>query len=169
MLIFSACGDGPISANEIDEIADNVRKNEIWQEKDYSNDKDFYDEDDYYYRSSSSYKKSSSSYNYEYYRSSSSVGSYSSQTSNYLEKSATLTITLNYYHQLKKMDGNNTNDGDPKICPNFVDEDALFEDHEYSSNFRYIVSNAGMHVGEEINQEDYEASYYELEWRLKYI
>lgn len=204
--MIAACGNGPISADEADELVDGVRAEE-------SRDRNY---DDDYRRSSSSY-----SYYDDYYRSSSSYYDYysssSSKTSIYTEGSTTLTITLDYYHQLKSMDMNGKKDGDPRIsftvktyrnsvrydslktstislgndvgtwsgsksvsavlraginkiyiCPNFVDADAIFDDYEYGSNTCYIINDAGLYVGERKDQNDYKATYYELEWHLVY-
>ncbi|MCQ2121545.1 MAG: hypothetical protein MJY78_06945 [Fibrobacter sp.] len=226
--MIAACGNGPISANEADELVDGVRAEESRDrnyDDDYRRSSSSYSYYDDYYRSSSSYydyySSSSSSY-YDYYSSSSSsfydyYSSSSSKTSIYTEGSTTLTITLDYYHQLKSMDADGKKDGDPRIsftvktyrnsvrydslktstislgndvgtwsgsksvsavlraginkiyiCPNFVDADAIFDDYEYDSNTCYIINDAGLYVGERKDQNDYKATYYELEWHLVY-
>ncbi len=53
------------------------------------------------------------------------------------------------------------------VCPVFTDADALFDDHEYSSDYCYYVHNLGQKIGQTIQQDDYMATYFEMEWKVK--
>ncbi len=129
ILALTACGDGPISAEEADELVDGVRAEE-------SRDRDY---DDDYRRSSSSYsyyddyRRSSSSYSYydDYYRSSSSIGEVSSTLGggfDYLTSSVIMHLSLTHFKQLSKnwdnLSGSHYSDGDPKINFKICFEDA---------------------------------------------
>lgn len=243
--LFTACGNGPVEQDEIEDMIEEVswksEQNIKERNEEYSQsnklqacyDKYYYStccdrcyEDYGYYecgycynsssstRSSSSSRYSSSSY-YDpwddYYPSSS-----SNSVSIYTKGTTTITITLDYYHQLKTMDDNGLSDGDPRIffgimsyrngdrqdsvqtstinlgdnvgtwsgsksvtaklsggideilvCPVFTDADPFFDDHEYSSNYCYYVHDLGQKIGQTIQQDDYMATYFDLEWRVK--
>lgn len=138
ILTLAACGNGPISAGEADELIDGVRAEEP-HDRDYDDDyrrsSSSYSYYDDYYRSSSSYydyyRSSSSYWEDDYYRSSSSIGNASSTLGggfDYLTSSAKMHFTLTHFKQLSKnwdnISGSNYNDGDPKINFKICFEDA---------------------------------------------
>ena len=53
------------------------------------------------------------------------------------------------------------------VCPVFTDADRFFDDHEYSSNYCYYVHDLGQKIGQTIQQDDYMATYFDLEWNVK--
>lgn len=53
------------------------------------------------------------------------------------------------------------------VCPVFTDADPFFDDHEYSSNYCYYVHDLGKKIGQTIQQDDYMATYFDLEWSVK--
>lgn len=53
------------------------------------------------------------------------------------------------------------------VCPVFTDADPFFDDHEYSSNYCYYVHDLGQKIGQTIQQDDYMATYFDLEWSVK--
>lgn len=53
------------------------------------------------------------------------------------------------------------------VCPVFTDADPFFDDHEYSSNYCYYVHDLGQKIGQTIQQDDYMATYFDLEWNVK--
>lgn len=206
--LFTACGNGPVEQDEIEDMIEEVswkseqnikERNEEYTSRYSSSSYDYWDDEDYY-SSSSSYYYSNGSDN----------------VSIYTYKPSTITITLSYYHQLKSMDEKNNTDGDPRIffgvksysdgvrqdsvqtstinlgdnvgtwsgsksvtaklsggideilvCPVFTDADRFFDDHEYSSNYCYYVHDLGQKIGQTIQQDDYMATYFDLEWNVK--
>lgn len=184
--LFTACGNGPVEQDEIEDMIEEVS-----------------------WKSEQNIKERNEEYSYYYSNGSDNV-------SIYTYKPSTITITLSYYHQLKSMDEKNNTDGDPRIffgvksysdgvrqdsvqtstinlgdnvgtwsgsksvtaklsggideilvCPVFTDADRFFDDHEYSSNYCYYVHDLGQKIGQTIQQDDYMATYFDLEWSVK--
>lgn len=50
------------------------------------------------------------------------------------------------------------------ICPVFVDEDAFFDDKEYTSNACYVINDVGQKIGKIIQQADTASAYYTMNW-----
>ena len=129
--MIAACGNGPISADEADELVDGVRAEEP-HDRDYDDDyrrssSSYSYHDDYYYRSSSSYDY----WEDDYYRSSSSIGEISSTLGggfDYLTSSVIMHLSLTHFKQLSKnwdnLSGSHYSDGDPKINFKICFEDA---------------------------------------------
>lgn len=138
------------------------------------------------------------------------------EVSVYTNAQATLTINLLKYEQLKAMDKNDKEDGEPRIsftikssrdgvdemdpvktkkinlgndvgywfgskevsvllpkginivqvCPKFVDEDAFFDDEEYTSTKCYAINDVGQKIDKTIKQTDNGSAYYTMDWEV---
>lgn len=138
------------------------------------------------------------------------------EVSVYTNAQATLTINLLKYEQLKAMDGNDKEDGEPRIsftiksskdgidemdpvktttinlgndvgywfgskevsvllpkginiiqvCPKFVDEDAFFDDEEYTSKKCYAINDVGQKIDKVIKQTDDGSTDYTMDWEV---
>lgn len=53
-----------------------------------------------------------------------------------------------------------------QICPVFVDEDAFFDDEEYTSKTCYPINDVGQKIGMIIEQTDDGSAYYTMDWEV---
>lgn len=53
-----------------------------------------------------------------------------------------------------------------QVCPKFVDEDAFFDDEEYTSTKCYAINDVGQKIDKVIKQTDNGSAYYTMDWEV---
>lgn len=53
-----------------------------------------------------------------------------------------------------------------QVCPKFVDEDAFFDDEEYTSTKCYAINDVGQKIDKAIKQTDDGSAYYTMDWEV---
>ncbi|PWJ68282.1 MULTISPECIES: hypothetical protein [unclassified Fibrobacter] len=53
-----------------------------------------------------------------------------------------------------------------QVCPKFVDEDAFFDDEEYTSKKCYAINDVGQKIDKTIKQTDDGSAYYTMDWEV---
>lgn len=53
-----------------------------------------------------------------------------------------------------------------QVCPKFVDEDAFFDDEEYTSTKCYAINDVGQKIDKTIKQTDNGSAYYTMDWEV---